>query len=810
MAKVFKLMMKIFALTIICWMALFGSLLAQNDPNGQIDTVYVDQISAGAGKECLVNVNLWNDEELGGVTIPISYPKDKLEFISLDFSGGRLDYIGNKPVTIDTSAGTILAGAMVFSEAYISPGNGPLFSLRFRVKDDLAPRTVAVIDSASIPPAYMALSDATAKTLFPAFLPGSVTVAELNQPPYFSPIPELYVAEGDSLIVDVRATDPEDAAIVLSNPIHPHTAAFTDNGDGTGRFVWVPAYVGSESSDKSPLEVVFAASDGETSGNVKVKVNVINVNRPPQITAPPMVTGEADDSLGISVSGSDPDYDPITWTINGLPDGATFEQHSPAMISWASQFADSGQCTVQLIATDPSGLADTADMLIDLTAVSMYTLRVDTIATFAGHVADIDVFLNNKLEISEYRLLISFDPSLLTPLGVTFTGTRSENFEYYDYRLNNVGVNGDVLITGIADVEGGPETPPIAVGDGPICRISVHVSSNLTYVGSQVPVPFIFRFSDDNTLRLADGTRISKDQIDYYDGSILIAAPGPVNLGDINLNGVAYEIGDAVYFSNFFISPRLFPMNDQQRLNSDINRDGIAPSVSDLVLLINIVGGAIPPPVMKPATVSDTATATLLRTSSGLFLALESPVDIGGALFHLSGSDIDRLKPQNLTTMDFQANTENDRFSCLLVSYDHETISSGGISAVKLSDNPDLDLSLDFADAADAGGRPLQINIKETAAVPGAFALHQNVPNPFNPSTEIRFDLAAPQHVTLSVYNILGQEVIRLADRDYPAGSHSVVWDGVDGNGRPVASGMYLYRIIAGTDSASRKMVLMK
>jgi hypothetical protein len=366
------------------------------------------------------------------------------------------------------------------------------------------------------------------------------------------------------------------------------------------------------------------------------------------------------------------------------------------------------------------------------------------------------------------------------------------------------------LITGTADVAGGAETPPIEVGDGPICRISVHVNSNLAYVGSQVPVPFVFRFSDDNTMRLADGSAVTRSEIKYLDGSILITAPGAVHLGDINLNGVAYEIGDAVYFSNFFISPRLFPLNEQQLLNSDVNRDGVAPSVADLVLLINIVAGAVAPPTPKILPNPQTATATLRRENSGLYLALESPVEMGGALFRLSGPDIERVEAQNLTTMDYQADNWQGRFSCLLISYDQETIPSGETSVIRLSDDPDLDITLDLVDAADAEGRPLQINIKETAAVPGVFALHQNVPNPFNPSTEIRFDLASPEHVTLTVYNILGQEVIRLIDGDYPAGCHTAVWDGVDGNGRPAASGMYLYRLVAGKDSASRKMVLMK
>ena len=117
---------------------------------------------------------------------------------------------------------------------------------------------------------------------------------------------------------------------------------------------------------------------------------------------------------------------------------------------------------------------------------------------------------------------------------------------------------------------------------------------------------------------------------------------------------------------------------------------------------------------------------------------------------------------------------------------------------------------LDRVDVADAFGQTLEIEKKETNALPQNFNLYQNSPNPFNPTTEIRFDLDIPAHVTLAVYNVLGQEVIRLADRDYPAGSHSIMWDGVDNDNHQVASGIYFYRIKAADHSASRKMVLLK
>jgi hypothetical protein len=81
--------------------------------------------------------------------------------------------------------------------------------------------------------------------------------------------------------------------------------------------------------------------------------------------------------------------------------------------------------------------------------------------------------------------------------------------------------------------------------------------------------------------------------------------------------------------------------------------------------------------------------------------------------------------------------------------------------------------------------------------IPGAYALRQNFPNPFNPSTTISFDLPAASVIRLSVFNVLGQEVATLVNGTLPAGSASVVWDGKDNAGCSVATGMYLYRLSA-------------
>jgi hypothetical protein len=88
--------------------------------------------------------------------------------------------------------------------------------------------------------------------------------------------------------------------------------------------------------------------------------------------------------------------------------------------------------------------------------------------------------------------------------------------------------------------------------------------------------------------------------------------------------------------------------------------------------------------------------------------------------------------------------------------------------------------------------------------------LAQNWPNPFNPSTTIRFELPAPQHVELSVFDVAGRRVATLADGVLSAGSHDRTWHGRTDTGEAVASGVYLYRLVTGQRTATRVMTLLK
>jgi len=93
---------------------------------------------------------------------------------------------------------------------------------------------------------------------------------------------------------------------------------------------------------------------------------------------------------------------------------------------------------------------------------------------------------------------------------------------------------------------------------------------------------------------------------------------------------------------------------------------------------------------------------------------------------------------------------------------------------------------------------------------PFPFLLYQHYPNPFNPSTSITYVLPTSSDIILKVYNLLGQEVKTLVNEHQSSGTKSVVWDGRDNLGKPVSTGMYVYRIEAGGFIRARKMMLVQ
>ena len=110
-------------------------------------------------------------------------------------------------------------------------------------------------------------------------------------------------------------------------------------------------------------------------------------------------------------------------------------------------------------------------------------------------------------------------------------------------------------------------------------------------------------------------------------------------------------------------------------------------------------------------------------------------------------------------------------------------------------------------DFTDLGGT---VSIDSETFQPQDFVLYENYPNPFNPETSIRFELASAGHVNLDIFNIRGEQVAQLISSELNAGAHQVQWSAKDLAGNDLPTGIYIYTLRSGAQSQSKRMMLLK
>jgi hypothetical protein len=328
---------------------------------------------------------------------------------------------------------------------------------------------------------------------------------------------------------------------------------------------------------------------------------------------------------------------------------------------------------------------------------------------------------------------------------------------------------------------------------------SYHEIQNYNYMNeSGYPFPSWVGAPDDPCL---DGDKVEPVRfVDFCNGGIDIVCADSIDArGDINVNGVANEIADAVMFTNYFISGlSAFGSHVEASIAaSDVNADGIALSVADLVYLVRvIVGDANPYPKPLPET-------PVAISAQGGVVNYDSPVDLGAALltFQVNGNVGTPQLGSGASGMDMKYAREGNELRVLIYNIGSEMIEAGANVLVTVPG----EVELTGAEVATYDGFGVDALVR---SLPQTFAVH-NYPNPFNPSTKIVMALPAASEWSVKIFNITGQLV-----KDYSgysdAGLVEVMWNGTDSNNNKVASGIYFYKAVAGQYNATKKMLLMK
>ena len=455
-------------------------------------------------------------------------------------------------------------------------------------------------------------------------------------------------------------------------------------------------------------------------------------------------------------------------------------------------------------------------------------------------------------EAGGFDFLVCYDASGLAFLEASMPGApEGPGWEYFTYRTGILGGNcgsgcpdGYVRLIGIADQNDGyPLDPANYNVDGDIlAELTFYVTADRNFINTCLHVDFCSMDCGDNVVTDPTGyiTWVPRDdggvhwgpdywtscvdgkidyvrEISFCGGAICIIEP-PDDRGDINLNGIANEIGDAVLYTNYFIygdavwNPDAL-LREVQILATDINDDGIVLTVADLIYLTRILTGDANPypaaPKLSPyansvdvvTNVSDGAVTT--RTSSNS--------DLGGAAFvyRYSGVQVGTPELVNGDNLRVRANAVGGELR-VVVYPDYEnggSLPAGSHDLLRIPVTGEGSIELVESQFSDGDGALLTVNVA-SARLPENYALLQNYPNPFNAGTVIPVNLKEATDWSLTVYNVAGQVVKTFSGHD--AGSINVAWDGRADNGSSVASGMYFYRVAAGEFTATKKMVLLK
>jgi hypothetical protein len=656
--------------------------------------------------------------------------------------------------------------------------------------------------------------------------------------------------------VTVAATDPEQQAVYyyLIGTTGAGTATVNMN---SGLVTYTPNAADVGSAVTITVEATDAVHQEGGCVDDPMVINVTVTNNGPTITcgAGEGYVGKGNTFTKDDIAGNDLDAcDVLTYALSSMtptPVNAPTVDPATGAFTWVSDDTE-GDVDFDVCIAVTDGFTETqCCFVVHVLSVEPWEVQIEkTHGTHQGHFVDVAITLNKGSEpMGGFDFLIAYDASALAFTEASLGSyLQSCGWEYFTYRFNwngncgNACPSGLLRLVGMAETNNGANHPDVDC----IKNAKGHVIANLTFFVSNdrtlecmyVPIRFYWMDCGDNTISTIAGDTLAMNRyiydfvnnmseiqdylygfpgwygapdyclegdkvhpvrfVDFINGGIDIVCGDSIDArGDINVNGVGYEIADAVMFTNYYISGlSAFGSHVEASIAaSDVNADGLTLSVADLVYLVRvIVGDANPYPKPMPD-------AQAVVSAQGGAVTVDAPLNLGAALltFHVNG---EIGTPVLGVDMDMKYARSGDELRVLIYNIGSKAIPAGENLLVTVPGN----VELTGAEVASYEGFTVESSINR---LPMAFSLQQNFPNPFNPTTTIALNMPVESDYSITIFNVAGQKVREFAGHS-AAGVLEVVWDGNDANGSNVASGIYFYRATTDKFSETKKMVLMK
>ncbi len=595
------------------------------------------------------------------------------------------------------------------------------------------------------------------------------------------------------------------------------------NGNLTGTAIVSPT------ATTTYVLTAYGQTQNITAG-VTVTVSIPGSNHVPVIASisPSSYTITEGENVAFSVSATDSDNDPITLKALSLPANASFGTggevtgvgSASGNFSFTPNRGQAGVYNIQFQATDnQGGVSSTANVSITVEEIEfdvVYSTSSATGSPVGGIPGKNSILFPidfvTALTVYGVQFDLHYDPDFIE-IDSFITTPRTENFVIYD---NIGGTKGEVRVLTF-----GMDNDTITIDETENTAI---LYAAITIDSTAPP--------GDYEIDITDGWE-SVNPDPNFPSLMLVTEPGIVQvdrMGDVNLDQ-RVDVADVVNIVGYILGN--FSFSERQFDVADVVTNG-AINVFDLVGIINYIFG-IPISPAAPTYVEGGFATVILDydpkngNENEIVVRSELPEMIAGVEMEINYDPATILLGVPELTEDADGLTMKSKDDGqgkvkILMHFTNpfdeaDLIQKGTAELVKIPVRARADVAegveqvrLDEIMLSTNTGSAVRIG---NQGLPETFELHQNYPNPFNPTTTIKFaigqgQLGSLQHVSLDVFNILGQRVTTLVDQEMPSGQYEVVWDATNNQGKQVASGVYLYRLQIDDRKDTKKMLFIK